>query len=124
MRQTTYSYICAPPHGALRSESIAGLCQAHEQHPARPRGTDRHWHLSDIVPIHERSDEALGQQVLGHWEGAQQGCRQRQAQRKLWLSARDPQRPPRQEGGVNAKVEMCGFMSFTWLTYPLFLGST
>jgi hypothetical protein len=110
MIQTIYSYICAPPHGGLRNASIAALCQAHEQHLARPRGTDRRWHLRGVVPIHERPDEALGQQAPGHWEGGSAKVQAMPAQREPSLGTRFPQRPPGQECGIAAKVEMCGFM--------------
>jgi IS30 family transposase len=67
--ETIYAYIYAQPRGELRKLLIGALRQAHKTRLPRTRGRDRRGRLRDMVSLRERPVEALGRQVVGHWEG-------------------------------------------------------
>lgn len=67
--ESIYCYIYAQPRGERRTTLISALRQAHKSRLPRTRGRDRRGRLRDMVSIHERPDDVLGRQIVGHWEG-------------------------------------------------------
>lgn len=67
--ETIYSYIYAQPRGELRRLLVKALRQSRKERRPRSRGEDRRGRLRNMVSIHERPEEALGREVVGHWEG-------------------------------------------------------
>ena len=58
--ETIYAALYVLPRGALRSELLAALRQAHKARRPRARGTDRRGQLPNITPIADRPAEVTG----------------------------------------------------------------
>jgi len=67
--ETIYAGRYVLPRGALRSELLAALRQAHKARRPRGRGADRRGQIPNMTPIAERPAEVTSRAVPGHWEG-------------------------------------------------------
>ncbi|TKS61878.1 MAG: IS30 family transposase [Nitrospira sp.] len=67
--ETIYVALYVLPRGALRSELLAALRQAHKARRPRARGTDRRGQIPHMTPIAERPADVATRTVPGHWEG-------------------------------------------------------
>lgn len=78
--ETIYAGLYVLPRGALRSELLAALRQAHKARWPRARGADRRGQIPNMTPIAERPAEVTTRTVPGHWEGdLLKGARNRSA---------------------------------------------
>ena len=57
------------PRGALRTELLVALRQAHTARRPRARGPDRRGQIPNMTPIAARPAEVVTRTVPGHWEG-------------------------------------------------------
>ena len=67
--ETIYVALYVLPRGALRSELLAALRQAHKARRPRARGRDRRGQIPNMTLIAERPAEVATRTVPGHWEG-------------------------------------------------------
>jgi transposase, IS30 family len=67
--ETLYAGLYVLPRGALRTELLAALRQAHKARRPRARGRDRRGQIPNMTPIAERPAEVDTRMVPGHWEG-------------------------------------------------------
>jgi IS30 family transposase len=67
--ETIYTAIYVMPRGALRSDLISLLRQAHAKRRPRARGQDRRGQIPDMVSLHVRQPEIEDRLIPGHWEG-------------------------------------------------------
>ena len=67
--ETIYAGLYVLPRGALRTELLAALRQAHKARRPRARGTDRRGQIPNMTPIAARPAEVVTRTVPGHWEG-------------------------------------------------------
>lgn len=67
--ETIYVGLYVLPRGALRSELLTALRQAHKTRRPRSRGADRRGQLPNMTPIAERPTDVATRTVPGHWEG-------------------------------------------------------
>jgi transposase, IS30 family len=67
--ETIYAGLYVLPRGALRSELLAALRQAHKARRPRARGTDRRGQIPNMTSIAARPAEVVPRTVPGHWEG-------------------------------------------------------
>jgi IS30 family transposase len=67
--ETIYAELYVLPRGALRTELLAALRQAHKARRPRARGTDRRGQIPNMTPLAERPAEVTARTVPGHWEG-------------------------------------------------------
>ena len=67
--ETIYVALYVLPRGALRSELLAALRQAHKARRPRARGTDRRGQIPHMTRIAERPADVATRTVPGHWEG-------------------------------------------------------
>ena len=67
--ETIYAALYVLPRGALRSELLAALRQAHKTRRPRARGQDRRGQIPNMTPITARPAEVGTRTVPGHWEG-------------------------------------------------------
>ena len=67
--ETIYAGLYVLPRGALRTELLAALRQAHKVRRPRARGADRRDHIPNMTPIAASPAEVGIRTVPGHWEG-------------------------------------------------------
>jgi IS30 family transposase len=67
--ETIYAGLYVLPRGALRTELLAALRQAHNARRPRARGTDRRGQIPNMTLIAARPAEVASRTVPGHWEG-------------------------------------------------------
>ena len=67
--ETIYVALYVLPRGALRSELLAALRQAHKARRPRARGRDRRGQIPNMTLLAERPAEVATRTVPGHWEG-------------------------------------------------------
>jgi transposase, IS30 family len=66
---TIYAGLYVLPRGALRTELLAALRQAHKARRPQARGTDRRGQIPNMTPIAACPAEVVTRTVPGHWEG-------------------------------------------------------
>jgi transposase, IS30 family len=67
--ETIYAALYVLPRGALRTELLAALRQAHKTRRPRARGRDRRGQIPNMTSITTRPAEVATRTVPGHWEG-------------------------------------------------------